>query len=67
MKVHISSSFFGLGFLQILTVVFIILKILEKITWSWLWVLSPLWMPWIVILAFIFIVLIIVVLFKIFR
>ena len=27
----------------ILTVVFIILKLCNVISWSWLWVLSPLW------------------------
>lgn len=29
----------------LLAVVFIALKILNLITWSWLWVLSPLWIP----------------------
>ena len=28
-----------------LAVVFITLKILNLITWPWLWVLSPLWIP----------------------
>ena len=27
----------------ILTIVFVVLKLLNKITWSWLWVLSPIW------------------------
>ena len=31
-----------LGFLGTLTIVFIILKLTEVITWSWFWVLSPL-------------------------
>lgn len=35
----------SIGFLQILTIVFIILKLLGKITWSWWWVLAPLWIP----------------------
>lgn len=26
-----------------LTILFVTLKLLDKITWSWLWVLSPLW------------------------
>lgn len=26
-----------------LTIVFIVLKLLGKIAWSWVWVLSPLW------------------------
>ena len=33
-------SFFGL-----LTIVFIVLKLLNKIDWSWFWVLSPLFLP----------------------
>lgn len=28
-----------------LTLIFIILKVTETIDWSWLWVLSPLWLP----------------------
>lgn len=27
-----------------LTIIFIILKIFGVVTWSWLWVLSPLWL-----------------------
>lgn len=33
----------GIGFVGLLTIVFITLKLLGKITWSWLWVLSPIW------------------------
>ena len=36
----------GIGFCGLLTIVFIVLKLLGKITWSWLWVLSPLWIAW---------------------
>jgi energy-coupling factor transporter transmembrane protein EcfT len=32
-------------FLGILTLIFITLKLTGHITWSWLWVLSPLWIP----------------------
>ena len=32
----------GIGFFGLLTIVFIILKLCGVITWSWLWVLSPL-------------------------
>lgn len=35
----------GIGFCGALTIVFIILKLLGKINWSWVWVLSPLWIP----------------------
>lgn len=38
-----SSSSSGIGFVGLLTIVFIVLRLLGKITWSWWWVLSPLW------------------------
>lgn len=39
-KTTISS---GIGFCDILCVAFIALKICGVINWSWVWVLSPLW------------------------
>ena len=33
----------GIGFTGLLTIVFIVLKLLGFITWSWVWVLSPIW------------------------
>lgn len=38
-----SSSSGGIGFVGLLTLLFIALKLLDKIDWSWWWVLSPLW------------------------
>lgn len=38
-----SSSSGGIGFVGMLTIVFIVLKLIGVITWSWWWVLSPLW------------------------
>ena len=35
----------GLGFGGLLGIVFIVLKLTGVITWSWLWVLSPVWVP----------------------
>ena len=35
-----------IGFLGLLTLVFIVLKLTHYIDWSWLWVLSPLWLGW---------------------
>lgn len=32
-----------IGFTGLLTIVFIVLKLCGVITWSWLWVLSPIW------------------------
>jgi len=38
-----NSSSNGIGLCTILTIVFIVLKLCNKISWSWLWVLSPMW------------------------
>lgn len=38
-------SIIGLSFTQILILIFIVLKFTNCITWGWLWVLSPLWIP----------------------
>ena len=35
----------GVSFLGLLTLLFIGLKLTGYITWSWIWVLSPLWVP----------------------
>ena len=40
-----SSSSSGIGFLGLLTVAFIVLKLIGQIDWSWWWVLSPIWIP----------------------
>lgn len=40
-----ASATRGIGFLQALTLIFIVLKLTGHISWSWLWVLSPLWIP----------------------
>ena len=29
-----------------LTLIFIVLKLCKVITWSWWWVLSPIWISW---------------------
>jgi hypothetical protein len=38
-----SSSSGGIGFVGLLTIVFITLKLLGKIDWPWVWVVSPIW------------------------
>lgn len=42
-NVSSSSSSSGIGFVGLLTILFVALKLCKVITWSWLWVLSPLW------------------------
>ena len=35
-----------IGVFQILTIVFVVLKLTEEIDWPWKWVLSPIWIPY---------------------
>jgi hypothetical protein len=34
-----------IGFVGLLALSFIILKLTNVISWSWIWVLSPIWIP----------------------
>ena len=45
----------GVGFIGLLTILFIALKFTKFIDWSWVWVLSPLWITavFVVVVAFI--------------
>lgn len=45
-----------LGILTTLFLIFTILKLTNNITWSWLWVASPLWIPLALGIAFIAII-----------
>lgn len=49
-----------IGFCDLLTIVFIVLKLTGVISWSWLWVLAPIWIPVAIILAMLLVVLIVV-------
>jgi hypothetical protein len=54
-----SSSNSGIGFFGLLTILFIGLKLTNHIDWSWLWVLSPIWIPLSILIGIIIIVLVI--------
>ena len=41
----------GMGFVGVLTLIFIVLKFTGNINWSWLWVLSPIWITALLLLA----------------
>lgn len=43
MQVNQSTSVRGIGFTGLLTIAFVVLKLCNVIKWSWLWVLSPIW------------------------
>lgn len=61
MKSESSSS--GIGFVGVLTIVFIVLKLVGVLTWSWWWVLSPIWISFLISIALIVLYIILVALF----
>ena len=57
----------GIGFVGVLTVAFIVLKLLGVINWSWLWVLSPIWITAVIVLSILIIPIFIVAFMAIFK
>ena len=41
----------GLGIVSVLTIIFVVLKLLGVIKWSWIWVLSPIWISAVIMVA----------------
>lgn len=52
----------GIGFSGLLTITFIVLKLTHVINWSWVWVLSPIWIT----AGIVFVIILALILFKIF-
>jgi hypothetical protein len=48
-----TTTTFKFGWTQLLTVLFIALKLTKVIDWSWVWILSPLWIAFLLWLIFI--------------
>ena len=44
-----SNSSTGIGFTGLLQLLFITLKLVGVINWSWLWVLSPIWISLVIV------------------
>ena len=44
-----SNSKTGIGFTGLLQLLFIALKLVGVIDWSWLWVLSPIWISLVIV------------------
>ena len=55
------SSSGGIGFLGLLAILFITLKLLNVIQWSWLWVLLPIWIGFAIVIAILLVALFIAV------
>lgn len=56
MSSNTSGSSSGIGFSGLLTVLFIGLKLTGFINWPWIWVLSPIWINFLIVFVFLFIV-----------
>ena len=41
----------GIGFVELLTIVFVVLKLCGIINWSWWWVISPIWISEIIFMV----------------
>lgn len=67
MSTQSTSSSGGIGFTGLLTIVFIALKLMGYIDWSWWWVLSPIWISIILVIVIFLIVLCIAVLVEFFK
>lgn len=53
---HLSASkSSGVGFLSLLTLLFIALKLMGHIDWSWVMVLSPMWIPFVAFFSVLFV------------
>ena len=55
----------GIGFVGALTILFITLKLLHKIDWSWWWILSPMLISFALALVIMLIVVLVIVFLKI--
>ena len=47
-----SNTSGGIGFIGLLTIAFIVLKLTGYITWSWFWVLSPMIFAFVLVVVF---------------
>lgn len=58
---NMNTTSSGIGFSGMLTVAFVVLKLTEVINWSWWWVLSPIWISFLLAIFIILIVLIVLI------
>lgn len=51
-QANVVQSGVGLSVPSVLGIIFIVLKLTGVISWSWLWVLAPFWIPFAVAVLF---------------
>ena len=47
-----TNSSGGIGISTVLFLIFLVLKLIGTISWSWWWVFAPLWIPFALIFGF---------------
>lgn len=62
-----TSSVASFPIASILTIVFVVLKLTNVIDWSWWWVLCPLWLSAMFVVAILVLVFLIVLLVEVFK
>jgi hypothetical protein len=50
--IRMNDNHSGLGLGSVLLIVFVVLKLCKLITWSWVWVLSPIWIGWVLAIIY---------------
>jgi hypothetical protein len=51
-----STQSTGIGFFGLLTIAFVVLKLTGFISWSWWWVVAPIWAPLAIVIAILLVV-----------
>ena len=46
-----NTNYGGISFFGLLQITFIVLKLIDKISWSWWWVLAPMWISSIIFIV----------------
>ena len=49
----VQTSGSSIGFGSLLAIVFIVLKLCHVISWAWIWILAPIWIPLVLVVGFI--------------
>lgn len=62
MRQKTTSQSGGIGFVGLLTILFIALKLTNHIDWSWTWVLSPLWISASIVAALLTVIVVLAIL-----
>lgn len=64
MSTNNSKSAGGTGIFMTMFLIFLVLKLTHNIDWSWWWVTAPIWIPFGIVLGFLFVALIVYIISK---